>query len=102
MNDRPRVVIDFRKDLEQPKEDLKVVERIVVREDALPASCWDGDQGIHVLPPPPPPSKRVQTLLGVQASLAAMWHDQDARRPQLAALLDPIRPRTGSDAAGQG
>lgn len=72
-----------------------------VRDTDLPAGCWDVDLGEHVPLPPPPPSKRAQALLGVRASMAAMRRDQDARRPQLAALFDPAHHRAGSDAAGR-
>jgi hypothetical protein len=73
-------------------------ERLVRFRDAdIPADRWDGNQGDFIEPPPPPPSKREQVMLGVRAALGVHMRGRNARAPQVAALLDPMRPRTGQD-----
>jgi hypothetical protein len=74
-------------------------ERLVrVRDADMPADRWDAVQGEHVPLPPPKQSMRRQVLLGVHAALGTHIRDRNARAPQVAALLDPLRPRTGRDA----
>lgn len=72
-------------------------ERVVVREDELPANTWDAARGIHALPPPPPPSAREQAMRDVRAILGMRQRRQEDRVPQVAALLDPKRSRAGQD-----